>query len=231
VKGRLVATPKDKRTPAQLRAAELRAQAQRSDRRRRVIAIVVGTVVAVGVVIAFVAFGLKPKPVPAEAAVLPGQAVTLPAPTGTSVATAVQSAGLQVLGQEMLQYHIHAHLQVVNDGAAITVPANIGIEPGVGLSPLHTHDDSGVIHIESEKQADFTLGQVFKEWNVTLSSSCVSTLCADATHDLKVYVNGQPFTGDPTTIKLANHEDITVAYLTKGKAFTPQKFDFAAAQL
>jgi hypothetical protein len=231
VKGRLVATPNDKRTPAQLRAAELRAQAQRSDRRRRTIAIAVGTVVAVAVVVAFVALGLKKKPAPAAVVAQPGQAVSFPAPTGSAVDTAVKAAGLQVLGQEMLQFHIHSHLEVVNDGTEIPVPANIGIHAGVGLSPLHTHDDSGVIHIESEKQADFTLGQVFKEWNVALSPTCLANLCADDTHELKVYVNGEAVTGDPNAVKLAEHEDITVAYLTKGKAFTPQRFDFAAAKL
>ncbi len=226
-----MATPNDKRTPAQLRAAELRNQAQRSDRRRRLIAITVGTVVAVGVVIAFVVLGLRKKPAAAPVVAQPGQAVSFPAPTGSAVTTAVHNAGLQVLGQEMLQFHIHSHLQVSNDGTPVTVPALLGIQEGVGLSPLHTHDDSGVIHIESEKQADFTLGQVFKEWNVPLTATCLANLCADDSHELKVYVNGEAVTGDPNAVKLANHEDITVAYLTKGKAFTPEKFDFAAAKL
>ena len=223
-KGRLVATSNDKRTPAQLRAAELRAQAAGTDRRRRLVLIAVCTVAGLGVIAAFVALALKkpktdvlPPPVVAQS----GQPLVLPAPTGANVSAAVKSAGLQVLGQEMLAFHIHSHLQVSNDGVDVVLPANIGIEPGVGLSPLHTHDATGLVHIESEKQGDYTLGQVFKEWNVPLSATCVSTLCADATHEVKVFVDGKAVTDDPTSIKLADQEKITVAYVTKGKEFTP----------
>jgi hypothetical protein len=31
----------------------------------------------------------------------------------------------------------------------VPVPAGIGIDPAVGFAPLHTHDASGVIHVES----------------------------------------------------------------------------------
>jgi hypothetical protein len=220
VKGQHVAAPKDKRTAAQLRAAELRAQSQRTERRRRMIAVIVGIVVAAGLIVGFVALGSKKAPGP-------NTPLAFPAPVGAEVKTAVESAGLQVLGQEMLQYHIHSHLQVSDNGKNVTVPAFIGIQQGVGLSPLHTHDNSGIIHVESATKGDYTLGQFFKEWNVPLSQNCIGTKCADATHDLKVYVDGQPFTGDPTTITLANHEDISIAYLDKGKAFIPERFDFA----
>jgi hypothetical protein len=224
VKGQHVAAPKDKRTAAQLRAAELRAQAQRSERRRRLIAVVVGIVVAAALIVGFITLGAKKQPGP-------NTPLAFPAPVGAEVKTAVESAGLQVLGQEMLQYHIHSHLQVSDNGTDVTVPANIGIQQGVGLSPLHTHDSTGVIHVESETKGDYTLGQFFKEWNVPLMSTCIGPKCADATHELKVYVDGKPFTGDPNTITLANHEDISVAYLDKGKAFTPERFDFAGAGL
>ncbi|MCU1677101.1 MAG: hypothetical protein JWM93_1859 [Frankiales bacterium] len=222
-----MATPKDKRTPAQLRAAEMRAEAARTDRRRRAIAITVGTVVALALVAAFVALGVKKKA---------DQPVTFAAPVGAAVKTAVESAGLQVLGQEMLDFHIHAHLQVSDLGKDVTVPAGIGIETDssgktTGLSPLHTHDSRGIIHVESAVHADYTLGQVFKEWAVPLTDTCVGTLCSDATHDVLFYVNGEKFTGDPNMITLADKQDITVAYVDKGKSFTPERFDFAGAGL
>ena len=65
---------------------------------------------------------------------------------------------------EQLAYHIHAHLAIYVNGAQKTVPYGIGIEQpwstqadgssefvnsGAAFYYLHTHDDTGVIHIES----------------------------------------------------------------------------------
>src|SRR5437867_1313611 len=78
---------------------------------------------------------------------------------------------LQVIGlpygpQEQLAYHIHMHLEVFIDGTAEPVPAGIGIN-NVGptsqqfITVLHTHDTSGIIHVESPVQRSYTLGQFF----------------------------------------------------------------------
>ena len=84
----------------------------------------------------------------------------------------VEAAGLTVLGEEQLEVHYHAHLDVIADGAKVTVPAGIGFEVSngkvTGLTVLHTHDTSGVIHIESAANKPYTLGQVFTEWGVAL---------------------------------------------------------------
>ena len=218
-------TPNDNRTPGQLRAAELKAEAARADRRRRSILIVSVLVAAAILVAFFVSLALKKK---ATSAPL----VAFAAPAAADVPGLVSGAGLTMLPNEGgTKFHIHSHLQVSDNGQDVVVPAEIGVQPGVALSPLHTHDASGAVHVESPVTADFTLGEFFKEWAVPLTPTCVSTKCADATHELKVWVNGTPFTGDPNTITLADKQDITVAYLDKGKSFTPEKFDFAAAKL
>lgn len=128
----------------------------------------------------------------------------------------VNAAGLQALGHETLKVHYHAHLDIWDQGQAVKVPAGIGfvVKNGtaVGLSSLHTHDDSGVIHIESDKDVPFTLGQVFTEWGVRLTQDCVGGLCADSSHALKFFVDGKPYTGDPTQLVLKNHEEIAIQY-------------------
>src|SRR4051794_34375582 len=51
-------------------------------------------------------------------------------------------------GQE--KFHIHALLHIYVNGLLSPVPANIGIESAKGLeSSMHTHDASGVIHMEA----------------------------------------------------------------------------------
>ncbi len=156
-------------------------------------------------------------------------------------------AGLVPEDAEQLQYHVHAHLDVFVNGIRIRVPAGIGIDitnprvhtgtvdgaTGYGgivvacaqpcISPLHTHDISGILHTESSTHKDNTLGQFFIEWNVKLDANCFATYCAPAT-PVAVYVNGTRFTGDPRTIPLANLTEIAIVVGTP-PAQIPNSFD------
>jgi hypothetical protein len=137
--------------------------------------------------------------------------VAWPAPADASAQ--VKAAGLPMLGQEGQVLHIHSHLDVFVDGKAVTVPALIGIdEAKQQISPLHTHDTSGVVHIESPVQADFTLGEFMTEWNVPLTKDTLGTFKAGGGKELHVYVNGKEQTGDPAAIKLAAHEEIALVF-------------------
>jgi hypothetical protein len=153
-----------------------------------------------------------------------------PAPEGSAAAAAVASAGLPMLSAEGTALHIHAHLDVLADGKAVAVPALVGIdEPSQQISPLHTHDTTGVIHIESPVQADFTLGQFMTEWQVSMSADHLGGLKTDADHTLTAYVNGKPVTGDPAAIKLGAHDEIALVYGTaaeNAKVVVPNSFAF-----
>jgi hypothetical protein len=118
------------------------------------------------------------------------------------------------------------------NGAAVRVPAGIGInihDPGVHsslladgttayggiqrcaqpcISPLHTHDDSGILHTESSSPVPNRLGQFFIEWGVRLTPACVGSYCRPTS--IKVFVDGQPFAGDPRTIQLTDSKEIAV---------------------
>jgi len=142
------------------------------------------------------------------------------------------NAGLQPEKKETLLFHVHAHLDVFIEGSPVRVPAGIGIniadpnvqrgqwngDPAYGgisgcaqpcISPLHTHDDSGVIHTESANSTPNRLGQFFTEWNVTLSSTCVANYCVPVT-SLAVYVDGQRYSGNPADISLTDRKEIAV---------------------
>lgn len=147
-----------------------------------------------------------------------------PAPQDASAAA--KRAGLPVYGEEKLEVHYHAHLDVYVDGRHVLVPAGIGIdERRQRISPLHTHDTSGVVHVEAPKPRPFTLGQVFTEWGVPFSASRLGQFHASPGHPLAVYVNGEKATGDPGKVRLAPHQEIAVVY---GKAPTPlpTSYDF-----
>jgi hypothetical protein len=148
-------------------------------------------------------------------------ALTRPQQTADFVA----AAGLPCLGTEMLQVHYHAHLDINVDGNAVVVPQYVGFvvqgNSVSSLAPLHTHDNTGIIHIENSVPADFTLGQFFIEWGVRFTSTCLGPYCSGKGKVLAVYVDGKPYTGDPTKLVLKKHQEIAIEYGAGGKLPTP----------
>jgi hypothetical protein len=161
------------------------------------------------------------------------------------------AAGLESEVKEQLAYHVHAHLDVFVDGKPITVPAGIGInieDPEVRrftdtpdgsaayggiercrkpcISPLHTHDNTGILHTESATAKRNTLGQFFTEWGVRLTPSCVADYCSPTS--IALYINGAVYTEDPRAIPLNDHEEIAIVI---GEAPTriPETADFSQA--
>lgn len=145
----------------------------------------------------------------------------------------IKAAGLEALGEEQLEVHYHAHLDIIANGTKVTVPAGIGFVvangKATGITVLHTHDTTGIIHIESAVPKPFTLGQVFTEWGVALNATQVGGLRADADHVLAAYVNGKRFTGDPATLRLKRHLEIALWYGPTGeKPSVPKSYKFPA---
>jgi hypothetical protein len=104
---------------------------------------------------------------------------------------AVLGTNFACLGTESLYLHIHPWLTITIDGKNVTLPSGIGIkdpaqvgtssgEPVFGggastcFEPMHTHDDSGLIHIESPTNTNYTLGEFFTEWNLTYQYAIVN---------------------------------------------------------
>lgn len=144
--------------------------------------------------------------------------------------------GIPCETNEVVTYHIHAHLSLFVNGAQRAIPRAIGvINPqdtdstgtfvlaGSCFYWLHTHDASGVVHIEMPSQADVTLGQFFDIWGQPLSTANVAGFEGTVT----VYVDGEPYTDDPRAIKFAPHQEIT---LEVGEPLvTPPVYIFPAA--
>ena len=144
----------------------------------------------------------------------------------------VKAAGLRLTSEETLAVHYHAHLDVFVDGRPVPVPAGLGINVGPngqlpehgapGIAPLHTHDESGIVHIEAPSDMKFTLGQVFDEWGILLTRGQ-----AGAYSPVKVYVDGKAYPGNPDGIVLTSHEEIAVV-AGKGTVQVPSSYDFPA---
>lgn len=184
---------------------------------------------------------VAPAPTPASGA------TPWPAPPDPLQLT--RKAGLTPETQEFFAYHVHAHLDVFVNGQPVRVPAGIGInidDPAVHhapledgtesyggidppckqpcISPLHTHDDSGVVHTESARSTPNRLGQLFTEWDVRLDSGCVGGYCRPDASVL-VYVDGTLYDGDPAAIELTDRKEIAIVIGTPPEKI-PASFGF-----
>ena len=123
---------------------------------------------------------------------------------------------------EHLESHYHAHLTLLRDGKTVKVPALIGIDlQHECLYWLHTHDATGIVHIESPDTRTYTLGQFFDVWGQPLSA----TRAASLSGKLKVFVASRRVSGDPRVIVLKPHELITIE---QGRTVEPPPFRFPA---
>jgi hypothetical protein len=125
--------------------------------------------------------------------------------------------GIEGSSREMLKVHVHAHLSLFNKGQQIAIPYGIGIvRPfqanngfvgmGQGIYWLHTHDATGIIHVESPDDRTYTLGQFFDIWGQTLTTNEVAGLKGA----VRAFVDGKPYAGNPRGIVLAAHAQITL---------------------
>jgi hypothetical protein len=159
-----------------------------------------------------------------------GRTTAPPWATPADPAARVAVAGLPMLGAEGQVMHIHAHLDVLVNGKPVIVPALVGIDESAGrISPLHTHDTSGVIHIESPVKATFTLGQFMTEWDVALTGRRIGGLAAGGGRTLRAYVNGRQTKGDPAALVLHAHDEIALVYGPSGaKPKVPSRYNWPA---
>ncbi len=87
------------------------------------------------------------------------------------------------------QFHIHPSVQIVVNGQTQGIPAGIGVKAGC-MNPLHTHDGTGKIHVESPEKRDFTVADFFAVWGKPFSRDRILDWKADDTHAIRMTVNG-----------------------------------------
>ena len=145
---------------------------------------------------------------------------TLIAIIGSTVIYYARAAALTIDGiscnpMEQAVFHIHAHLDIIINGVYFLVPSQVGI-PSNCFYWLHTHDESGIVHIEAPIQRDFTLGQFFDIWGKKLSNDQIFNYVSSANNPLNVYINGTkvPDGTNYRDIKLNAHDEIAIVYGT-----------------
>ncbi|WP_186310787.1 hypothetical protein [Paraburkholderia sp. BCC1886] len=123
--------------------------------------------------------------------------------TGANVDGLICAANMSEL------YHVHAHIAIVKDGQTLALPANVGILAQCNYE-MHTHDSTGIVHIETPTLKNFTLGQFFDIWGEPLTSTNI----AGVTGTVVAYINdngdSRRYMGELRDIELISHRDITL---------------------
>jgi len=131
-------------------------------------------------------------------------------PEYAHLAQRIRALGLPPAGTE--RFHIHALLRIYVDGILTPVPKNIGIyEPRHIEGSLHTHDETGIVHMESTHPHRFTLGDFFAVWGVKLGPDRVGGLTGLGGDKLHFYLNGRPLS-DPAAHQLRDEDVIVIGY-------------------
>jgi hypothetical protein len=156
----------------------------------------------------------------------------IPIALGPKLATLATAAtgqtvdGVQCQAGEQLVSHVHTHLTIFVNGKARVIPYGIGVpgyeavqtphgpfvETGSCFYWLHTHQEDGIIHVESPSASlHFTLGQVFAEWGQPLTSTQVGP----AQGKLTVFFAStgkmpELYKGNPANLPLGDHYQIQI---------------------
>ena len=96
-------------------------------------------------------------------------------------------------GHNGLATHIHASLSIEIDGEQYPIGPNVGISDSTceGMRGIHTHDDSGTLHIEAPTPMEAPVGAFFQIWGKEFSESQIVDSIADDDSEVVMYVNGE----------------------------------------
>jgi hypothetical protein len=126
-----------------------------------------------------------------------------------------QVDGINCRGALDGQFHHHVHLSLFVNGVQFAIPRGTGMK-NPGQAPfiyhadcfyaLHTHDATGIIHIEPPGDLVYGMHQYFGIWGMMLSKTNVAGYSGPVT----VFVNGVQQNVDPKTLKFHPFDQITL---------------------
>ncbi len=131
-------------------------------------------------------------------------------PEYAHLAQRLRALGLPRGGKE--NFHIHALLHIYVNGLLVPTAANIGLDPAKGIeSSLHTHDRTGIIHMEAPHPYKYTLGDFFSVWGVKFGPDQLGGLRGYGGNHLHFYLDGRPLS-NPAAHVLHNNDRIVIGY-------------------
>lgn len=105
-------------------------------------------------------------------------------------------------------YHIHVHLSIIFNSNLIQIPAGIGLT-GCAYE-IHTHDVTGVIHVETSSFKKFTLGEFLSVWGVTAGANNFDDLVGEVSVFINDSGNLSKWEGNINDVEFIPHREITI---------------------
>ena len=90
--------------------------------------------------------------------------------------------------------HTHSSLSIIINGNEQYISQNIGIQDSMcpdGMRGIHTHDDTGRLHIETPSQISAPIGAFFNIWGEVFNSEQILDNRVDSDHEIVMFVNGE----------------------------------------
>lgn len=203
----------------------------KAKRRRRLRFLIGAAVVVIAAIVAIAALSGGSSKTKASKPKTPNGTQDSPGPwdAGTQgLESRVASVGLPDPSDTV--FHIHANLEVYTDGKKQTVPAQVGIDSANQfLASLHTHDASGVVHMEAVQPFPFKLGQFFTVWGVPFTTTQLGSYHVAAGLVLQTWVNGKQVKDGPGYV-MKPHDRIVVGFGKPGSFPTKNNFKFPTGE-
>ena len=125
-----------------------------------------------------------------------------------------------------LFYHSHPTLVVTINGQGVVIP--VTFDAGCP-QPLHTHDSTGVLHIETDQNQNYTVGDWFLLWGhfdndktrAIFNSTQIFNNRVDATHHITMTVNGVGDTVDYQSLVFPRNAGTSSTCAVAGGACQP----------
>jgi hypothetical protein len=176
--------------------------------------------------------------------------------TGANGSNTVDGISCTQMGEPSTntQLHVHAFVGLYNNGTEEALASAVGMKNPTQPSPstaevpsascfyhMHTHDYSGLVHIEdssltqstSNSPSYATLRNFFDLWGEPISANAVASFSGTvaiyigkpsgtASNGADLVTSYTPFNGDLRTIKLSHHEAVWIVVGTAPAAGLPQ---------
>lgn len=102
-----------------------------------------------------------------------------------------------------IKQHIHPVLKITIDGKAEAIPANTGLASCERA--LHTHDETGTLHVEAQDSREYTVGDFFTVWGKQIDKPG---------YTVTMTVDGKP-NAEIENLKLKDKQEIILEYRKK----------------
>ena len=145
----------------------------------------------------------------------------------SSTADSPDPLALDCVQHSGLARHDHVTVQIFIDNNSYTVESNIGINTDAcneneNMHTIHTHDDTGKLHVELNEPGNISLGVFFDIWGHNFNETGIFDYRINATHEMVMYVHasGENATEENRVLSfddylLQNGEVIEVHYRAK----------------